>query len=87
MTIDDLPPITPDPVIEAFKTNVDRSLLRELLALTVDERIERAQATADLAWEVRRAVAAVSPKRRRREDRPDPAGRDSSPNPALERNT
>ncbi|MEM9702565.1 MAG: hypothetical protein AAF907_08990 [Planctomycetota bacterium] len=38
MTIDDLPPITPNPVIEAFKKDVDRTLLRENLRRTPAER-------------------------------------------------
>ena len=38
MTIADLPPITPNPVIEAFKKDVDRTLLRENLRRTPAER-------------------------------------------------
>ncbi len=38
MTIDDLPPITPNPVIEAFKKDVDRTLLRENLRRSPAER-------------------------------------------------
>ena len=56
MTIADLPPITPDPVIEAYKRDVDRTLLRENLRKTVDERIDAMQAAVDLAAEMRRAV-------------------------------
>lgn len=33
--------IPADPVIDAFKAHVDRTLLRENLALTVAERMER----------------------------------------------
>jgi hypothetical protein len=36
--------IEPDPVIEAYKRDVDRSLLRENLKLTPDERLRRLQA-------------------------------------------
>jgi hypothetical protein len=32
--------IEPDPVIEAYKKHVDRTLLRENLKLTVEERLE-----------------------------------------------
>jgi hypothetical protein len=32
-----------DPVIEAFKKDVDRTLLRENLKLTVEQRIRKAQ--------------------------------------------
>ena len=52
MTIDDLPPITPDPVIEAFKKDVDRTLLRENLRLTVDQRLEQLQEMARLDAEL-----------------------------------
>ena len=44
---DDLPELAPpdyyDPVIEVFKKDVDRTLLRENLKLTVEERIRKAQ--------------------------------------------
>lgn len=36
-----LPPITPNPVIEAYKKDVDRTLLRENLKLSVEERFEK----------------------------------------------
>jgi hypothetical protein len=43
----DLPELAPpdyhDPVIEVFKKNVDRTLLRDNLKLTVEERIRKAQ--------------------------------------------
>ena len=61
MTIDDLPPITPDPVIEAFKKDVDRTLLRENLRRTPDERSAQLVQMARLRDEFarnRRAVAA-----------------------------
>ena len=34
-----LEPLLPDPVIEAFKKDVDRTLLRAQLALTPEERL------------------------------------------------
>jgi hypothetical protein len=37
----DLPPLEPDPVIEAYKAHVDRTLLRENLKLTPDERLRK----------------------------------------------
>jgi hypothetical protein len=41
---DSLPPADfYDPVIEAYKKDVDRTLLRENLKLTVEERIRKAQ--------------------------------------------
>ncbi len=33
--------LAPDPVIEAFKKDVDRTLLRENLKLTPDERVRK----------------------------------------------
>ena len=36
--------LDPDPVIDAFKKDVDRTLLRENLELTVEERILKMQA-------------------------------------------
>lgn len=33
--------LPPDPVIEAYKIDVDRSLLRENLKLTVEERLRK----------------------------------------------
>jgi hypothetical protein len=35
-----LPPITPDPVIEFYKKDVERTLLRENLKLSVTERFD-----------------------------------------------
>lgn len=42
-----LPPRQPDPVIEALKKDVDRTLLRENLALTPEERLLKLQAALD----------------------------------------
>jgi len=36
-----LPPLVPDPVIEAYKKDVDRTLLRENLKLPMEERLTR----------------------------------------------
>lgn len=36
--------LEPDPVIEAYKKDVDRTLLRENLKLTPDERLRKLQA-------------------------------------------
>lgn len=35
--------LEPDPVIEAYKKDVDRTLLRENLTLTPDERLRKLQ--------------------------------------------
>jgi len=49
------PPFAPDPVIEAYKRDVDRGLIIENLKLTVDERLRQLVATQRFAAEVRRA--------------------------------
>ena len=48
-------PLEPDPVIEAYKGDVDRTLLRENLRRSVEERIEALMRVQQLAEEVRRA--------------------------------
>ena len=47
--------IAPDPVIEAYKKDIDRTLLRENLKLSVGERIDRLQEMYDFALELRGA--------------------------------
>jgi hypothetical protein len=47
----------PDPVIEAYKQHVDRTLLRANLQRTPEERWETLAAATRLAHEVRRAGA------------------------------
>jgi hypothetical protein len=46
--------IEPDPVIEAYKKDVDRTLLRENLRRTPEERLDRLMALQLLAEECRR---------------------------------
>lgn len=57
----ELPELAPadysDPVIEAYKKDVDRSLLRENLKLSVEERVRRALAFHRNLDELRRAGA------------------------------
>jgi hypothetical protein len=48
-----LPP--PDPVIEAYKRDIDRSLIRENLKRSVEERLEALMQMQRLAEELRRA--------------------------------
>ncbi|MBM3777308.1 MAG: hypothetical protein FJW23_03580 [Acidimicrobiia bacterium] len=48
-------PLAPDPVIEAFKKDVDRTLIRENLKLTPEERIRKLQSVVAFLEEVRRA--------------------------------
>jgi hypothetical protein len=52
-------PLELDPVIEAYKKDVDRTLIRENLKLTVEERLRKAMAFARFADEVRRAGRAA----------------------------
>jgi hypothetical protein len=47
--------LPPDPVIEAYKRDLDRTLLRENLKLTVEERFLKLQALQRFAEELRRA--------------------------------
>ncbi|MEZ5356104.1 MAG: hypothetical protein R2762_26005 [Bryobacteraceae bacterium] len=44
-----------DPVIEAYKKDIDRTLIRENLKLTVTQRFENAMALQRCAKELRRA--------------------------------
>ena len=49
----------PDPVIEAYKKNVDRTLIRENLKLTVEERLIRLAKLQEFAGELRRSGRAA----------------------------
>jgi hypothetical protein len=49
--------LEPDPVIEAYKKDVDRSLLRQNLMRSPDERWANLAAALSLAEEMRRAGA------------------------------
>lgn len=51
--------LPPDPVIEAYKKHVDRTLLRENLKLTVTQRLEKLMELQRFAEELRRAGAAA----------------------------
>jgi hypothetical protein len=56
-------PFPYDPVIEAYKKDIDRTLIRESLKLTVTERFERLMELQRFAEELRRAGrAARGPK-------------------------
>lgn len=44
-----------DPVIEAYKKDIDRTLIRENLKLTVEQRFEKLMQLQLLAEELRRA--------------------------------
>jgi hypothetical protein len=45
----------PDPIIEAYKKHVDRTLIRENLRLSVEERFEKLMRLREFAGELRRA--------------------------------
>ena len=44
-----------DPVVEAYKKDIDRTQIRENLKLTVEERFRKAMALQRFAEELRRA--------------------------------
>jgi hypothetical protein len=48
-------PLEPDPVIEAYKKDIDRTLIRQSLKLTVEQRFREGMALARFANELRRA--------------------------------
>jgi len=48
-----------DPVIEAYKAGIDRTLIRKNLKLTVTERFEQAMALQRFAEELRKAGKAA----------------------------
>jgi hypothetical protein len=47
----------PDPVVEAYMKDIDRTLIRENLKLTVEEPFRKAMAVARFAEELRRDAA------------------------------
>ena len=47
--------IDPDPVIEAYKKDIDRTLIRENLRLTVEQRIEELMRLQRFADELQQA--------------------------------
>lgn len=55
--------LAPDPVIEAYKKDVDRTLLRENLKRSPDERLQNLVALQRLAAEARRAARKITPSR------------------------
>jgi hypothetical protein len=48
--------LDPSPVIDAYKKDVDRTLLRENLKLTVDQRVEKMMSALRFAEAVRRST-------------------------------
>ncbi len=53
------PRVEPDPVIDAYKKDIDRTLIRENLKLTVEQRFEKLMALERFAEEMRRAGRAA----------------------------
>ena len=53
--MDDAHTLRPDPVIEAYKKDVDRTLIRENLKLTPEERILKLQNFVKFAIELQEA--------------------------------
>lgn len=51
--------LDPDPVIEAYKKDVDRTLLRENLKLTVEQRVQKMIAALRLVEEIQRSRGSV----------------------------
>jgi len=51
-----------DPVIEAYKDGIDRTLLRENLKLTVEDRLRQLMELQKFAEELRRAGQALRDK-------------------------
>ena len=64
LRIDLIPTTAPDPVVERYKRDVDRTLLRENLRKTVDERLRSLIELQDFGRELRRAVRAGKKGRR-----------------------
>ncbi len=52
-----------DPVIEAYKKDVDRTLIRENLCLTIEQRFERLMRLQEFAADLRRAALEREPPR------------------------
>jgi DnaJ-domain-containing protein 1 len=57
--------IEPDPVIEFYKKDVDRTLIRENLKLTVEQRFLKLMELQKFAEELRRAGNEAKPKKGR----------------------
>ena len=47
--------LPPDPVVEAYKAHVDRTLIRENLRLTPDQRVRQLQQLVRFADELKKA--------------------------------
>jgi hypothetical protein len=63
----------PDPVIEAYKRGIDRTLIRENLKRSVTERFEQAMALQRFAEELKRAGREARDKGREARTKPSDA--------------
>ena len=54
--------LDPDPVIEAYKKDVDRTLIRENLRRSVEERLENLMRFQEFVAELRRARERAQPR-------------------------
>lgn len=61
-----VPKVVSDPLVEAYKRDVDRSLLRENLRRSVDDRLRSLEDWQEFGRELERAASARSPKAGRR---------------------
>ena len=52
-----------DPVIEAYKKGIDRTLIRKNLNLTVEERLQQLMKLQEFAEELRRSGASLRKQR------------------------
>jgi len=57
-------PLAPDPVVELYKRDVDRTLLRQNLRRSIDERILNLMELQSVAEELRRAGQRSRERRR-----------------------
>lgn len=55
------PRIEPDPVVEVFKKDIDRTLLRENLKLTIEERVRKMHSAALGVLALRAAMTKKQP--------------------------
>jgi hypothetical protein len=61
MPIDDWPPLEPDPVIEAYKKDVDVTLLIENLKLTPEQRLRKMISVLSACEALRAAMRQARP--------------------------
>lgn len=61
----ELRPLAFDPVVAAYKADIDRTLLRENLKTTPEQRVRALQSLSRLADEARRAGRRLHPRRTR----------------------